>query len=61
MIDIGQLSIYVVTAIGGFTLIFRGLAKLAELTKSEKDDIFIKKVLNVLIKVSEFASLNKKK
>ena len=59
--DIAQIIFYATSIIGGSTLIFRGLAQLAKLTKSEKDDMIIKKILNALVTVSSFVALNQKK
>lgn len=60
-LDITQVFVIATSVIGGATLIFRGLEVLTKLTKSEKDDVFVKKVLNFLVKISAFVALNQKK
>lgn len=61
--DITQLIIdgFVIftTVVGSATAILWALQPIAKLTKSEKDDNFIRKALNVLEKVSKFLALNK--
>lgn len=57
--DITQIITIGTAVIGSATLIFRGLEGLARLTKSDKDDHAIAKVLYFLTEVSKFIALNK--
>ena len=51
----------IIKIIGGFTIIFNGLYELSKLTKTEKDDNFFRKGINILTKLSGWLSLNRTK
>ena len=52
--NITEIIIIITTIIGSSTIIFRALLKIAELTKTDKDD----KIINSILHVLEILSLN---
>ena len=57
VIQVGEGTLMI---IGGATVIFRVLVKVSKYTKTQKDDNFVKKILDFLYKASEIISGNLK-
>jgi len=56
-----QIAEKIMIVIGGATLIFRGLLKIAKITPTKKDDKICKKILTFLVTISGLIALDSDK